>query len=205
MLSTRRTSEFNVGLSSQKNNKENILILRRGSTIVEDRWIHFSDREIDLNLEVSKFLGSRLNFFRKIGDIKYVLLALSKEGVLTLIPSIGEDINEDAEIRVFENLSRVVPLVLLRLTQDGSGNLSSFKSLSESDLELYTGFGNFTTKGENGPLGVSGPTGHNGVVGLTGLQGEPGFIGIRGPLGVGGERGVDIRGITGIRGNPGTC
>lgn len=206
-LKTFRASSFNSNIANENIHGANVLYLRKGSTCIDNRWVHFKDQIIYVNVLIEDFLANK-KVFRTLGDIKYVLIALTKNGTITLRESIEEQVSEEAEIKVFENLSDVVPLVLVKLTHDGTSGLTGafgMKNLTEKDLEVYKGYGNFTTKGEPGVVGVQGPTGLRGAQGIKGVQGFPGLVGPRGGTGLSGVTGFNTLGITGPRGAPGSC
>lgn len=206
-LKTFRTGSFNSSVASVGIHGSNILYLRKGSTCIDNRWVHFKDQVISINSLIERFISNK-KVFRTLGDIKYVLIALTKNGTVVLRESIEEQVSEGAEIKVFENLSDVVPLVLIKLTHDGVSGLTGafgMKDLTEKDLEVYKGYGNFTIKGEPGVVGAQGPTGNGGGPGLQGVQGFPGLVGPRGSTGLVGSTGINTPGITGPRGAPGSC
>ncbi len=202
-----RTGSFNSSVASSEVHGSNILYLRKGSTCIDNRWVHFKDQTIYINDLIDRFISNK-KVFRTLGGIKYVLIALTKNGTVVLRESIDEQVSEAAEIKVFENLSDVVPLALVKLTHDGKSGLTGsygMKDLTEKDLEVYKGYGNFTTKGEPGIVGAKGPTGYPGAQGIQGEPGYPGLVGPRGSTGLAGPTGINIPGITGPRGVPGSC
>jgi Collagen triple helix repeat (20 copies) len=206
-LKTFKASSFSSSVASVDIHGANILYLRKGSTCIDNRWVHFKDQIINVNILIEKFISNK-KVFRIKGDVKYVLIAMTKSGTIVLRESIEEQVSEEAEIKVFENLSDVIPLVLVKLTHDGTSGLTGaygMKNLTENDLEVYKGYGNFTTKGEPGLLGLQGPTGNHGSKGVQGIQGFPGLIGPRGGTGLIGATGINTPGITGPRGAPGSC
>ena len=201
-LKTYRTESFSSSVHG-----ENLLHLRKGSTCIDDTWVHFRDQIIDINSLIEKFVSDK-KVFHKLGDLKYILVALNKSGSVTLFESIEDQATEDVEIKVFEDLSNVIPLVLVKLTHDGISGLTGIVglvNLTEKDLEVYKGYGNFTIKGDPGIPGTQGPTGYQGHTGVQGVQGIPGLVGVRGRPGLMGVTGVSTLGITGPRGNPGGC
>lgn len=207
ILKTFRTSSFSSSVASADTHGANILYLRKGSTCIDTKWVHFKDQIVDVNNLIENFTLNK-KVFRTLGDVKYILIAMTKYGTITLRESIEEQVSEEAEIKVFENLSDVIPLVLVKLTHDGTSGLTGaygMKNLTEKDLEVYKGYGNFTTKGEPGIVGAQGPTGSQGSRGIQGEQGFPGLVGPRGGTGVAGATGIDTPGITGPRGAPGSC
>lgn len=204
-VKTTRTGNFTSSVANPDVHGPNILYLRRGSTCIGTKWIHFPDQTVNIDQLVKTYISNNRNLFTQINDIKYILVVLNVTGTVGILQSTDLQVNENAEIKVFEDLSNVAPLVLVKLTQDGTTGLTGINQLTQNDLEVYNGYGNFTIRGAQGPLGAFGTTGFKGVTGQRGIIGFPGIVGISGDTGTVGSTGLNIVGATGHRGPPGYC
>ena len=162
------------------------------------RSVFFPDLKIDVQATVQAYASeTSRSIFNNYNDFLYVLLVLNSTGQVEVIPSVSYNKNSFGDVKVFPDLSGKLPLVLVRLTQDGSSDLKAFKPIQSADIELYQGYGNFTLKGPKGEDGYKGITGLRGITGLSGLVGN---MGVTGQQGATGALGVVIQGVTGIIG-----
>lgn len=203
-LTTRKNQPFAANLKNQAVEGDNIVFIKGGSTVIKDRWIQFSDLRIDVAALINKWVGAKARrvFNQKNGFLN-VLITLNQNQVLEIVPSISLNQTVKGKVTSFEDLSEKLPLVLVRLEQDGSNDLSSYKPITREMLEIHTGYGNFTlvgATGYTGPIGDTGSKGIEGVRGLSGITGETGLLGypgITGPSGLMGETGVvGLDGVT---------
>jgi hypothetical protein len=180
---------------------DSIYILKGGSTILKGKWIFFNDTKIDIQDTVFNFMGTiSRRVFNEIGGILYVLIALNEGGQIEVIPSISYNKVSSGNIKEFASLENKVPLLLVRLTQDGSTDLTGIRRVKPEDIEVYKGFGNLTLQGPQGDTGPQGITGHYGMTGVAGLTGSIGYIGAQGETGI---QGLNVIGITGPKGADG--
>ena len=195
---TKQKKDFSLKIKDSREHGENIVFIKGGSVIVEDKWAFFPDLRIDVQATVSAYVTeTSRRLFNNFNDILYVLLVLSKSGQVEVIPSVSYNKNSFGDVKSFPSLSGKIPLMLIRLTQDGSSDLKTFIPIRQSDIELYQGYGNFTSKGPKGEEGFKGITG---IVGATGLEGLYGYVGLTGEQGLTGALGVSIQGVTGLIG-----
>jgi len=197
-INTKQKKDFTLKIKDPHEHGENIVFIKGGSVIVEDKWVFFPDLRIDVQATVSAYVtDTSRRLFNNFNDILYVLLVLSKSGQVEVVPSVSYNKNSFGDVKSFPSLSGKVPLMLIRLTQDGSSDLKAFIPIRQSDIELYQGYGNFTSKG---PKGEEGHKGITGIVGATGLDGMDGYAGVTGYQGETGAQGVSIQGVTGLIG-----
>jgi hypothetical protein len=197
-LTTKQKKDFTLKIKDPREHGENIVFIKGGSVILEDQWVFFPDLRIDVQQVVQDYVSqTSRRLFNGFNGILYVLVALNKATQVEVIPSISYNKNSFGDVKVFQSLSGKLPLVLVRLTQDGSPDLKAFKRLTRSDFEVYQGHGNFTTSGVKGDEGYKGITG---LVGITGLDGITGNVGELGAQGFTGLPGAVVQGITGAQG-----
>jgi len=197
-LTTKQKKDFTLKIKDPREHGENIVFIKGGSTVLGDRWVFFPDLKIDVQATVQAYASeTSRRIFNNYNDFLYVLLVLNSTGQVEVIPSVSYNKNSFGDVKVFPDLSGKLPLVLVRLTQDGSSDLKAFKPIQSADIELYQGYGNFTLKGPKGEDGYKGITGLRGITGLSGLVGN---MGVTGQQGATGALGVVIQGVTGIIG-----
>jgi hypothetical protein len=197
-LTTKQKKDFTLKIKDPREHGENIVFIKGGSTVLGDRWVFFPDLRIDVQATVQAYASeTSRRIFNNYNDFLYVLLVLNSTGQVEVIPSVSYNKNSFGDVKVFPDLSGKLPLVLVRLTQDGSSDLKAFKPIQSADIELYQGYGNFTLKGPKGEDGYKGITGLRGITGLSGLVGN---MGVTGQQGATGALGVVIQGVTGIIG-----
>jgi len=194
-LTTKQKKDFTLKIKDPREHGENIVFIKGGSTVLGDRWVFFPDLRIDVQATVQAYASeTSRRIFNNYNDFLYVLLVLNSTGQVEVIPSVSYNKNSFGDVKVFPDLSGKLPLVLVRLTQDGSSDLKAFKPIQSADIELYQGYGNFTLKGPKGEDGYKGITGLRGITGLSGLVGD---MGVTGQQGATGALGVIIQGVTG--------
>jgi hypothetical protein len=202
-LITKQKKDFTLKVKDPHEHGENIVFIKGGSVILEDQWVFFPDLRIDVQQVVLAYVtGASRRIFNSFNGILYVLIVLNKTGQTEVIPSISYNKNSFGEVKVFPSLAGKLPLILVRLTQDGSADLKAFVPIKAADLELYQGHGNFTVKGQKGEEGYKGITGLRGFTGYDGIQGYIGVTGVQGETGV---PGAVLQGITGINGADGVA
>lgn len=195
-LTTRKNQPFAATFKNQAVEGDNIVFIKGGATVIEDRWVLFGDQRIDISFLIDKWVKTKARrvFNRKNGFL-YVLISLNQNQNIEVIPSISLNQTVTGRVASFEDLSGKLPLVLVRLEQDGSNDLSSYKPITRSMVEVYKGYGNFTLRGNTGvtgPVGDTGLAGIEGYQGLSGSKGEKGIVGypgITGPPGIPGDQG----------------
>jgi len=202
-MGLKRIEKQSFGLKEKDRNVygDSVYTIKGGSTLVNNRWIFFNDLKIDVQQTVTNYmktLSSRI--FNEVNGILYALIVLTDKGQIEVVPSISYNKVSSGEIRVFANISGKVPLLLVKLTQDGTAGLTGIKRVKPEDIEVYKGYGNFTLEG---PRGETGPKGETGYTGITGILGVTGIEGVQGSRGHTGLPGVGIVGETGPRGAEG--
>lgn len=198
-LKTRKNEAFGALLKNPAVQGDSVVFFKGGSTIIEDRWIQFSDIRVDVGNLIKKWASTKVSkLFSKRNGSLYVLITLDKNHTLGVVPSTSLNQTNMSRVNTFESLNNRLPLILVKLDQDGSTDLSSYKPIVSSAIEVYKGYGNLTLKGPEGLTGPVGDTGLQGVQGETGLQGEFGYNGETGIQGITGLN--SIRGITGVEG-----
>jgi PKD repeat protein len=197
-LTTRKNQPFATTLKNQAVEGENIVFIKGGATIIEDRWIQFDDLRIDVAALINKWIKDRARrIFNKKNGFLYILITLNQNQVLEVVPSISLNQTVTGRVTSFESLSGKLPLVLVRLEQDGSNDLSSYIPITRSMIEIHKGYGNFTLRGSTGftgPMGDTGSIGIEGIQGLSGISGGKGLSGnpgITGPMGLMGDTGPE--------------
>lgn len=201
-LISKNKKDFSVSLKNIVQHGENIVFIKGGAVIIENRWVNISDMRIDVAQLVSKYvLETSRRLFNNFNDIIFILIAIDKYREIKLLPSITYNKKSYGDVKIFSDISGKLPLILVRLQQDGSDNLKSYYPITKNDIEVYTGYGNFTLKGEKGDEGYKGITG---TYGETGVNGFMGFQGITGDQGITGLAGLAVQGETGYRGADGS-
>lgn len=200
-LTPKSKKDFTLKIKDSREHGENIVFIKGGSVILEDKWVFFPDLRIDLAQTITTYVSSTSRrIFNNLNDVLYVLIALNKTTQIEVIPSVSYNKRSFGEVKVFPNLSGKLPLILVRLQQDGSSNLKAYKTIQKEDIEVYEGYGNYTPRGDQGELGEKGITGLGGYTGIQGLSGHVGYTGIQGATGISSEI---LQGVTGISGPTG--
>lgn len=196
-LITRKNQPFATTSKDSSVQGDNIVFVTGGSTIIGDSWIQFNDLRIDLKSLINSFISKLARrIFNVKNGILYVVITINKNNELEVIPSISLNQSIVGNVKVFDSLANKLPLMLVKLTQDGSNDLSSIIPITSDDIEVYKGYGNFTLigpQGETGPVGDTGAPGligNQGLTGLNGYQGVEGHPGVTGPDGSIGETGL---------------
>jgi hypothetical protein len=198
---SKNKNDFSASLKDPREHGESIVFIKGGSVIVGDRWVVLNDLRIDVSQLVLQYvLGTSRRIFNNYNDLLYVLIVLNKTKQLEVITSITYNKRSFGDVKIFDNLSNKIPLILVKLQQDGSSNLKAFKSITKNDIEVYEGYGNFTLRGDKGQEGYKGITG---IYGETGTMGITGFQGITGPIGSTGLSSLGVQGATGMQGAEG--
>jgi hypothetical protein len=195
---SKNQKDFSASLKDTREHGENIVFIKGGAVIVENKWVVFKDLKIDVAQLVQKYvLGTSRRIFNNFNDILFVLIVLNSSKTLEVLPSTTYNKKSYGDVKIFDNLSGKVPLILVRLQQDGSSDLKAFKVITSSDIEVYKGYGNYTLRGDKGgegPKGITGLYGETGTVGVTGHQGVTGSVGFTG------LKSLSVQGITGMQG-----
>ena len=200
---SKNQKDFSASLKDTQEHGENVIFIKGGSVILDDRWLFFSDMKIDVAGLIIKYTQeTSRRIFNNYNDILYFLIVLNKNKQLEVLPSITYNKKSFGDVKIFSDLSGKLPLVLVKLQQDGSKDLSAFKVLTENDIEVYEGYGNFTLRGDKGDEGYKGETG---MTGFTGMGGATGYMGITGIMGETGLPAYTYQGITGLRGADGVA
>jgi len=197
---TRKVADFSTLNKDVNVHGENVVSIKGGSVAIGDTWIQFKGTKIDLQDFVEKYITNSRRLFNQRFGVLYVLIAINEKAQLEVIPSISYNKTSTGDVKVFPSLSSKLPIMVVKLTQDGSYGLTGISRITESDVEQYLGYGNFTLRG---------PQGETGGLGSTGFQGLTGFIGATGysgPTGLQGETGINsfsVKGYPGVRGEQG--
>jgi hypothetical protein len=200
-LVPKQKKDFTLKIKDTREHGDNIVFIKGGSVVVDSKWVFFPDLRIDVQQTLTVFVNeTSRRLFNNFNDLLYVLIVLSGSGQIEVIPSVSYNKRAFGDVKVFPSLSGKLPLMLVRLTQDGSQDLKAFKPLMATDLELYQGYGNFTLMGPKGSEGYKGITGIQGVTGIQGMTGSSGAAGEQGSTGVFGEV---LQGYTGPNGPDG--
>jgi hypothetical protein len=200
-LTTKQKKDFTLKIKDPNQHGENIVFINGGSVIVDNRWVFFPDLRIDVQATIQTYVDTTSRrIFNNFNDLLYILLVLNKTGQIEVIPSVSYNKNAFGDVKIFPDLSGKLPLMLVRLTQDGSPDLKAFIPIKSADIEVYQGYGNFTSKGLKGEEGYKGITG---LIGATGVEGFFGVVGITGQQGFTGAVGNLVQGITGPNGPDG--
>jgi len=195
---SKNQKDFSASLKDTREHGENIVFIKGGSVIVDNKWIVISSLRIDVAQLVIQYVqGTSRRIFNNYNDILYVLIVLNKTKQLEVLPSITYNKKSFGDVKIFDNISGKVPLILVKLQQDGSSDLKAFKALIKNDVEVYNGYGNYTLQGNKGEEGYKGITG---IYGETGMAGTPGYQGITGSAGCTGLESLSIQGPTGMQG-----
>lgn len=197
-LKSKDAGDFGLRFKDTRAHGENTVFVKGGSTIVGERWVFFNDLRIDIKEIVLKYINTASRrIFNNFNDILYVLIVRTNTGKVEVIPSVSFNKKSFGNVKVFPDLVDKMPLVLVKLQHDGSAGLTGIKNITQDDVELYKGYGNFTLKGPKGPEGYKGITG---LQGITGYQGLTGHVGITGMTGYTGIIGYQVTGETGVDG-----
>lgn len=199
-LRTRKVEDFTTITKDTTVYGDNIVFIRGGSVAINDIWVHFSDITLDIKKAIEDYTKSSPRLFNARNSIIYILICMTEEGSVVLVPSISFLQTTSGDIRSFPDLSGKLPLLMVKLVQDGSFGLTGYNPITRDDMQLYEGYGNFTLKGDLGDTGAKGDTG---ILGITGDIGLTGHRGITGNTGVTGIDGVSVKGLTGPVGNDG--
>jgi len=199
-LSTRKEGDFTTITKDATVYGDNIVFIRGGSVIINDTWVHFNDITIDIKKAIDDYIKSSPRLFNARKGIIYILICMTESSSIVLVPSISFLQTTSGEIRSFPDLSGKLPLLMVKLIQDGSFGLTGYNPITKNDIQIYDGYGNFTLKGDLGDTGAKGDTG---ALGITGVQGLTGHGGITGNPGITGIDGISVKGVTGHVGNAG--
>lgn len=200
---SKNKKDFSASLKDTREHGENIVFIQGGSVVVDNRWVVFSNLKIDVAQVVLQYVqDTSRRIFNNYNDVLYVLIALNKSKKIEVLPSISYNRKSFGEVKIFENISEKVPLILVKLTQDGSADLKSFKPLTNGDIEVYKGYGNYAIRGDKGEEGYKGITGMYGGTGMVGIEGIQGITGSRGHTGL---ESLSVQGITGMNGADGSA
>lgn len=198
---SKNQKDFSASIRDTREHGENIVFIQGGSVVVDNKWLVFSNLRIDVAQLVQQFVQeTSRRIFNNFNDVLYVLIVLNKYKKLEVLPSVSYNKKSFGEVKIFDNLSGKIPLILVKLQQDGSSNLKAFKVITKNDIEVYKGYGNYTPrgdKGEEGYKGITGMFGETGMTGITGLQGPSGSMGCTGLVA------LSVMGVTGMRGAEG--
>lgn len=197
----KNTNDFNLRLRREQGFEDEQIFIKGGNTVVEDTWFFYKDRKIDIKSLVNDYVSkTSRRLFNHVNDVFYILLVMSKNGTIEVIPSLAYNKKSFGDVKVFPELSGKVPLALVKLRQDGSSDLTGISTVTKKDIQIYDGYGNFTLKGDRGATGYAGPTGYMGITGLSGCTGLIGLTGIQGYTGI---EGSQVQGSTGLSGEQG--
>jgi hypothetical protein len=197
-LISKNQKDFSADLKDTNEHGENLVFIKGGSVIVDNKWVVISSFQVDVAQMIIQYVqGTSRRIFNNYNDILYVLIVLNKIKQLEILPSITYNKKSFGDVKIFDNLSGKVPLILVKLQQDGSSDLKAFKAITKNDIEVYNGYGNFTLQGNKGEEGYKGITG---IYGETGMAGITGYQGITGGAGCTGLVSLSIQGITGMQG-----
>lgn len=200
-LIQKKNSDFTAKKQDPRAVPESTVIVKGGSTIVDGSWINIPSNRIDIKRVVLDFINDNSRrVFNHFNDILYVLITVDKTSKIEVLPSISFNKKSFGEVKIFPDLSGKIPLMLVKLRQDGSGDLKAIKEIRKEDIEIYNGYGNYTPRG---PEGAMGATGIRGINGEQGIQGIPGEIGPQGLTGIQGTPGYSSQGVTGPAGRTG--
>lgn len=199
-LRTRKVSDFSTLNKNINVHGENTVYIKGGSVAIGDTWVQFKGTKLNIQNFIEKYITSSPRLFNKRNGILYALIAINKNAQLEVVPSISYNKTSSGDVKVFPSLSEKLPIMVVKLTQDGSYGLTGINRIKESDIEQYLGYGNFTVKGPEGPSGLQGNTG---LQGLTGSFGLTGYLGPQGFIGATGLPGESVAGPQGPRGNEG--
>jgi hypothetical protein len=200
-LISKNKKDFSVSLKNNLEHGDNIVFVKGGATVIDGVWVNFKDLRIDVADIVQKYVEeTSRRLFNHFNDILYILIAMDKNSQIEVIPSISYNKKSFGNIKIFPDLSLKLPLMVVKLTQDGSNDLKAFKVIKKGDIEVYNGYGNLTLMGDKGTTGYQGATGSYGI---TGMRGVDGFMGITGIQGETGSLGLAVQGVTGMRGMDG--
>ena len=189
-LKTRRNEPFSTVTKDAAVEGDDVVFIKGGSTAINGKWIQFDDLRVDVSDLVDAWISTRATrIFNKKNGILYILIALTEDQALEVVPSISLNQTVTGNITTFESLSNKLPLLLVKLEQDGSNDMSSYKAIGPGSIEVYKGYGNFTTRGASGLTGPVGDTGIQGQDGMQGMSGSDGDIGLTGDIGPTGPQG----------------
>ena len=197
-LISKNKKDFSVSLKNNLQHGDNIVFIKGGATVIDNTWVNFKDLRINVFDTIQNYVSSTSRrLFNNFNDILYVLIALNKSGQIEVMPSVSYNKKSFGDVKIFSNLSLKLPLMVVKLTQDGSSDLKSFKVIKKEDIEVYKGYGNITLQGDKGITGYIGVTGYVGITGISGIDGNGGLTGIQGETGL---LGYTVKGVTGLRG-----
>ncbi len=202
-LTPKKKDDFTLRSKDVREHGQNVVFIKGGSTVIGAKWVFFPDIRIDVKAAILGYVqssGSR-RIFNNVNDYLYVLFALASNGAIEVIPSVSFNKKTYGDIKVFPNISEKLPLILVKLSQDGSIDLSAMLPVVDSDIEIYQGYGNFTLKGPQGETGIIGVTGVNSYTGIHGITGCEGLTGSKGFTGI---DGYTVKGETGLKGRDAT-
>jgi len=197
-LKSKKDNNFKIKVKNSSSEGENIVFFKGGATVVEGTWVYLNDLRLNVEEVVLKYINQvSRRVFNHVNSILYVLIVRTETGTIEVLPSASFNKKSYGDVKVFPDLSNKVPLVLVKLTQDGSSGLTGINPIKKEDLEVYKGQGNYTLKGAKGDEGYKGFTGYQGITGLQGIEGYLGDTGIQGATGL---QGISIQGVTGVEG-----
>lgn len=200
-LTQKKNFDFTAKKQDPRAVPDSTLIVKGGTAIVDGSWVRIPNLRLDVKKIISDFVGEdSRRLFNHFNDILYVLIVVDKTSKIEVIPSVSFNKKSYGEIKSFPDLSGKIPLMLVRLRQDGSGDLKAMKEIRKEDIELYTGYGNYTPRGAQGDPGATGIQGEKGPVGMGGVIGLQGGTGMNGLHGITGTSYQGVTGPVGITG-----
>jgi len=200
-ITSKNNNDFQAKIKDINVHGENVVFIKGGAVAIEDKWVFLTDLRLDVQETVKKFVeNNSRRLFNSFNSDTYVLIVRTKNGDIEVVPTLSFNKKSFGDVKSFPDLSGKLPLMLVRLRQDGSAGLTGISVIKSDDIEIYKGYGNFTLKGSQGATGFQGIEGFGGVTGMYGITGPQGETGYKGETGVVGEV---LMGATGIAGEDG--
>ena len=198
---SKNKKDFSISLKNNLEHGNNIVFIKGGATVINGVWVNFKDLRIDVAQIIHKYVeNTSRRLFNHFNDIIYILIVMDRYSQIEVLHSISYNKKSFGNVKIFPDLSLKLPLMVVKLTQDGSSDLKAFKVIKKEDIEIYKGYGNLTLMGDKGATGYQGVTGAHGITGVLGFDGATGITGIQGETG---SLGLTVRGVTGMRGMDG--
>ena len=199
-LRTRKAEDFSAITKDAAIYGDYTVIIRGGSVVINNTWVHFKDISLNIKKYVDDYISSSPRLFNALNSVIYLLVCMTEGGSLELVPNISYLQTTSGDTKQFPDLSGKLPLLLVKLVQDGTNSLTGYNPITMDDIKVYDGYGNYTLMGALGDTGAKGDTGQIGIIGNVGITGQAGPTGYQGPTGL---DGLPVKGIIGPKGPQG--
>jgi len=180
---------------------EDTVNISSGSVVIDNKWVSYKSINYKIRDYIKDVVVSpRTRFF--LNRSYSVMLVIGIDSFGTIRTAEGTQVKYSSNNGVpVPAITTFLPFVGIILVQDGTNDLNSFKSITDSSIVVFSGAGNIKDKNIVGTQGMSGiEPGDTGLRGVTGVIGQMGPWGITGHIGETGIDGIGAQGEIGEQG-----